>query len=127
MVPPLIYRTASTVDKRWLRPRYVIGKNTEGVKASLEIANPPRNQDMVRCFEQNRISTLDWHSITGKNELTSQILPQGLVCLAPIVVSQKPIGCFLLDRPESKGEILPEDILMVTAVRDLVVLATQNR
>ncbi len=116
-----------TADKRWLRPRYVIGKNTEGVKARLNMPFPPRNHDVVRCFEQNRISTLNWHLVTGKNELTSQILPQGFVCLAPIVVNNKPIGCFLLDRPKSKREILPEDVLMVTAVRDMVVLATKNR
>jgi len=116
-----------TVDKRWLRPRYAIGKSTEGVKAGLEMAYPPRNQDVACCFEHNQIRTLNWHIITGKKGLTDQIWLQGQVCLAPIVVNQKSIGCFLLDRPVSKGDILPEDILMVTAVRDLVVLATQNR
>ncbi len=116
-----------TVDKRWLRPRYAIGKGTEGVKAGLEMAYPPSNQDVSCCFEQNQIRTLNWHTITGEKKAPNQIRPQGQVCLAPIVVNQKPIGCFLLDRPESKGDILLEDILMVTAVRDLVVLATQNR
>ncbi len=116
-----------TVDKRWLRPRYAIGKGTEGVKAGLEMAYPPRNQDVARCFEQNQIRTLNWHTVTDEKKAPNQIQPQGQVCLAPIVVNQKPIGCFLLDRPVSKGNILPEDILMVTAVRDLVVLATQNR
>jgi len=116
-----------SVDKKWLRPRYVIGKSTEGVRTAVEMKYPPKNQDVARCFEQNKIGTLDWYTIIGKKESTNQKWPQGRVCVAPIVVSHKPIGCFLMDRPKSKGDILSEDILMVTAIRDLVVLATQYR
>ncbi len=115
-----------TVERNSIRPRYVIGKHSKGIKEGLSIAFPPGNHSVSETFSTNSIGVFPWKFLL-EGCLDYMVRPELQVCLAPIVVQERPVGCFLVDCPVCQRHLLPADILKVRTIRDLVVLATLNR
>ncbi len=116
-----------SMDKKNLLPRYVIGKKSNGMKSSMILPFPPNNRTAIEAFSKNKVLPLTWSALAG-NGTENPMIPKDMkILLAPIVVSQKPIGCFILDNAHSGTPFNPSHIIKAETIRDLVILATIKR
>ncbi len=120
------------LNKKELVPRYAIGKGTKALRDKLVIPFPPKKSSLKISFMENMVMVSTWKECLGhenKQSFQREFIGQNSVqvLMAPIIVSGKFIGCFLMDRFIEEKGFSKRDILKAEAIRDLVVMASSKK
>lgn len=115
-----------TPDRRSLTVRYGIGEDVEGLQGRLVIPFPPKTAVLKKAFEQasEMVGTPEEILGSASVELRTE---NGRLCVSPLVIRDRAIGCFLLDRVNGKDAFGDRHLQRIRAVRHLVVVATRQR
>jgi hypothetical protein len=109
-------------DKNNIQVRYGIGLKTKYFKSVVNIPFPPENKKVKDAFLMKKEVLLKWKdilvSLPEKNDIAEISL-----CLSPLIITEKPIGCFLL----SKEKITENDLQKVTSIRNFVNLISTTK
>ncbi len=116
-----------TVDRRTLLARYGLGLGVKSIKEKLRIPFPVKVPPLSTAFRQNKEVVGTWGQIPLVGGTRDDELDSKLVCVSPLVIQGRPIGCFLLDRAVTGDRFQPKDLKRVAAIRQLVVMATRQR
>ena len=121
-----------SLNKNELVPRYAIGKGTKGLREKLAISFPLRESTLRAGFMENAARISTWKDCLRDEDrgiLKKEFVGNGTnqVLMAPIIVSGKSIGCFLMDRFLENEGFSKRDMLKAEAIKDLVVMASSRR
>ncbi len=112
-----------TRDRRFLVARYGLGHGVARLKQGLQIPFPPKGPPIKPAMGKNSEVMGTWNQVAPR-ELVGEEGPK-LVCVTPLVIGERPIGCFLLDRHLGADKFTPKDLKRIATIRQLVVLATK--
>ena len=116
-----------TPDRTKLIVRHGLGRNAKAFREHFRLSHPVKDCPVTRAFEERGEVISTWGKILrGSSALVDEASP-AQVCISPVVVSGKPIGCFLLDRSVKGSGFSDADKKKIAALRHIIVLATMER
>jgi HD-like signal output (HDOD) protein len=115
-----------TPDRRSLTVRYGVGEDVEGLQGRLVIPFPPQTAVLKQAFERASETVGTPEEILGSSS-PGLVAENGRLCVSPLVIRDRAIGCFLLDRRNGKDAFVERHLQRIRAVRHLVVIATRQR
>lgn len=115
-----------TPDRKTLTVRYGIGDHVESFRTRVDLSFPPRSPALKTAFDKGTESLGRMEEISGGEDGLPETHGSHL-CVSPLVIKGRGIGCFLLGRGEKQGPFASDDLRRVRTVRHLIVLATQRR
>jgi HD-like signal output (HDOD) protein len=115
-----------TPGRRSLTVRYGVGEDAEGLQGRLVIPFSPQTAVFKQAFEGASETVGTPEEILGAYSRMLRYEDSRL-CVSPLVIKERAIGCFLLDRGNGKDTFTDQHLQRIRAVRHLVVLATQQR
>ncbi len=104
--------------------RYGLGIAVKGLKDGLRIPFPSKSQPMATAFNKEQEVVTTWGQIPSVAMIEPEERLKRLVCISPLVVKGRPLGCFLMDRFKSGDRFDAKDLKRIRAIRQTVVLAT---
>ena len=107
-----------------LLARYGLGVAVKGLKEELRIPFPSQTQPVAAAFSKVDEVVTTWGQIPSAGRIEPPDHLQRLVCISPLVVKGRPLGCFLMDRFRSGDRFTPKDLKRIKAIRQTVVMAT---
>ncbi len=109
-------------DKKSIIVRYGIGLKAKYFKEVINMPFPSEQKSIKDAFDMRKDVILKWKDILKALPEKSEIAETD-VCLSPLIVSEKPIGCFLL----SKDKITENDLQKVISIKNFINLIATNR
>lgn len=109
-------------DKKSIIARYGIGLKAKYFKSVINIPFPPEEKSIKEAFDLKKEVLLKWKDIIKTLPEKSEISETD-ICVSPLIVSEKPIGCFIL----SMESITDNDLQKVTSIRHFINLIATNR
>ncbi len=106
--------------------RYGLGVGVKSLKDSLRIPFPTKAAPISNAFKEDTEVVGTWGQIPSASLLEPPENLQKLVCVSPLIVNRRPIGCFLMDRFMGKDRFEAKDLKKIKTIRQLVVLATRQ-
>ncbi len=116
-----------TPDRKRLIARYGLGEQVGLIKKTLSIPLPFESAALNEAFKTGQEILTTWDNVLASVTDAGLVgmMADRSVCVSPIVVKGRILGCFLMDRAtEALGQ---RDLKKITSIRQLVVLATANR
>lgn len=111
-------------DKKELRYKYGIGHDIKSIKLNLTISLPFKNQNINESMTTKKEIICNWHDILTPIKLNALDIENKSICISPIHIADKTIGCFLIDMTENSifSDI---EIKYISTIRQITSIATK--
>lgn len=111
-------------DKKELKYKYGIGHDIKSIKLNLTISLPFKNQNINESMATKKEIICNWSDIFTPVKLRALGIENKSICISPIYIDNKTIGCFLIDMPENKicSDI---DIKYISTIKQITAIATK--
>lgn len=111
-------------DKKELKYKYGIGHDIKSIKLNLTISLPFKNQNINESMTSKKEIICSWYDIITPVKLRALGIENKSICISPIYIADKNIGCFLIDMPEDK-RFSDIDIKYITTIKQITSIATK--
>lgn len=111
-------------DKKELKYKYGIGHDIKSIKLNLTISLPFKNQNINESMAAKKEIICNWYDIITPVKLRALGIENKSICISPIYIADKTIGCFLIDMPENRifSDI---DIKYISTIKQIISIATK--
>ncbi len=116
-----------TPDRTRLIVRHGLGHNAKEFRERFRLSYPVKECPVTRAFKEQEEVVTTWEEIPQAWIPSDDHSRLAEVCISPVVVAKRPIGCFIMDRAIKGLSFSRTDIKKITALRHLLVLATRER
>ncbi len=111
-------------DKKELRYKYGIGHDIKSIKLNLTISLPFKDQNINESMAAKKEIICNWYDIITPIKLKILDIENKSICISPIYVADKTIGCFIIDMP--KNIIFSDiDIKYISTIKQITSIATK--
>ncbi len=117
-----------TRDRARLIVRYGIGRKAREFRLQFKLASPVSGSPIDRALREGREVITTWGKVSGGwTPPGENNFPDTQICVCPLLVGHRPIGCFLLDRSIGGREFSDADLKKTAALRQLLILAAMQQ
>ena len=111
-----------TLDRKTLLVRCGVGNRLKEIKSHFRVDFPVESQPLGRALKDNKEMVGKWSQIPTVNGVWKNDLREKNVCVSPLVIRGRSIGCFIVE----KEFFSAKDIKKISSIRQLIVLATKQ-
>lgn len=111
-------------DKKELKYKYGIGHDIKSIKLNITISLTFKNQHINEAITTKKEIICNWYDILTPIKLKTLDIENKAICISPIYIADKTIGCFIIDMPQNRifSDI---DIKYISTIRQITVIATK--
>ncbi|MDA8161775.1 MAG: HDOD domain-containing protein [Desulfobacteraceae bacterium] len=111
-----------TAEKNAMTVRYGIGEKVEKLRNNVIIKYPPKNDKLKKIFKNGMGQYITWNDLPEFTQI--QGLENNTIFIFPITISDKTIGCFIL---ELKHDLNQEKLNYIKTIQNLITMAMQKQ
>ncbi len=116
-----------TKDRTRLIVRYGIGRKAKEFRLQFKLVSPISGSPIDMALQENREVVTTWAEVSmGWSPPGESGFHERDVCICPLLVRARPIGCFLMDRAMGEGGFGAADLKKIAAMRQLLNLAAMQ-
>lgn len=109
-------------EKTAMTVRYGIGKDVEQARNNIIIKYPPKNDKLKKIFKNGAGQYIKWSDLPEFTQIPN--LENSTIYILPITISDKTIGCFIL---EPTHDLSSDELNYIKTIQNLITIAIQKQ